>query len=116
MSALRTVAPVLLILAAALLRHDRRLIRRLRREGALSPETSVSLPPRNVIAQWRLKRLMGTGAVVRVRDTQRVYLDESAWRAFRSSRRRVALIMLGGVFAIWLAWWLGAASWFGPTR
>jgi hypothetical protein len=109
MSVLRTLSPALVIIAAALLRHDRRLIRRLRREGALSPETAVSLPPRNVIAQWRLKRLMGTGAVVRVRDTQRVYLDESAWRAFRSSRRRVALVLLGGVLAAWLVWW----AWFG---
>jgi hypothetical protein len=102
-SIVQALAPFSAILAAVILRTDRRIVGGLRERGALSPEHAVDLPPRNPVMRWRLERLIGRGAVART-DSGSVYLDESGWQAFRSWRRRRALtviaIMLPIVFLL----------------
>ena len=90
---LQAIAPFIAILAAVMLRTDRRIVRGLRERGALSPAHAVDLPPRNPMMRWRLARLIGRGAVART-DSGSVYLDERGWHALRSRRRRRALTII----------------------
>lgn len=91
---LQMLALVLAAFAVAILRVDRYIVRALRAEGALSPNRAVSFALGNPVTRWRLHRLVGRHAIVRVNDSDLLYLDETGWQAFRSWRRRRALHVL----------------------
>ena len=111
---LQSVTPLILVFAAIILGTDRRIIRALRENNATSPESGISLPPRNLIWRRRLRRLLGRGAVVRVDGTDLMYIDEMKWQAFRSWRRRrvvIALAILVPLFFL-VTWLMSSGSWF----
>ncbi len=85
------LALVLATLVVAILRVDRYIVRALRAEGALSPNRAVPFALGNPLTRWRLHRLIGRRAIIRVNDSDLLYLDESGWEAFRSWRRRRVL-------------------------
>ena len=60
---LQGVAILPILLAAAILRTDRRLVRKLRDAGALSAGAAIVFTPRNRLHRWRLTRLSRAGAV-----------------------------------------------------
>jgi hypothetical protein len=102
---LQAITPLPAIIAALIVGTDRRIVGKLRRENALSPESATVLPRRWGIWRWRIQRLIGRGALVRV-PPDRVYLDQAGWQAYRTSRRRRVLIILAIVlsfaaFAFW---------------
>ena len=111
---LRALSPLLLVVATIILGTDRRIIRLLRERNATSPDSGISLPPRSMIWRWRLRRLLGRGAVVQVDGTDRMYIDESRWQAFRSWRRRRLVVVLAIVIPLILliTWLASSGSWF----
>ena len=105
---LQGIAPFPALFAALIVGTDLRIVRRLRKQQALSPDTAVP-PPRAGfgIRRWRMQRLIGRGAVVQAQP-DRVYLDEAGWQAYRTSRRRRILIVLAIlvpviVYAMWMS-------------
>ena len=104
---LQGIAILPAIVAAAILRTDRRLVQTLRSASALSAAGAIVLAPRNTLHRWRLSRLSQVGAVHVGTTPGSVYLDESGWRAYRAKRRRRLLLVvfiLGSIIA--LAWYL----------
>jgi len=75
------------------------------------------LPPRNPIWRWRMRRLLGRGAIAQVEGTDRMYLDEIKWQAFRAWRRRRALTILAIVIPLTLliTYFSSRASWFSSN-
>ena len=111
---LQSLTPLFMILAVLILSTDRRIVRALRDQGAYTPESAVPLPPRNAIWRWRLRRLVGHRAVVRVDHGNLVYLDDAAWQEYRSWRRRRALTILAIVIPLLLllTWLASGTDWF----
>ena len=111
---LRAISPFFLVIAVLILSTDRRIIRALRANQATSPEAGILLPARNAIWRWRLRRLLRRGAVAQVEGSDRMYLDETKWQAFRAWRRRRALIILAIVIPLTLliTYFSSSASWF----
>ena len=111
---LRALSPFFLVIAVLILTTDRRIIRALREVQATSPDGGVPLQPRNAIWRWRLRRLLGHGAVALVEGTDLMYLDETKWQAFRAWRRRRALTILAIVIPLTLliSYFSSRASWF----
>jgi hypothetical protein len=104
---LQTTTLLPAIIAALIVGTDRRIVRSLKEQHALSPDAAVPLPEHGSIWRWRVHRLMGRGVLL-LAPTDRVYLDEAAWQAYRSSRRRRALIVLAillpvAVFLMWMS-------------
>lgn len=89
------------IVAAA----ETRLVNRLRKAGATSPETAVVLPRLQPLVRWQLSQLTSARAVVAV-VAEGQYLDETAYRLMR--RRRafravpLALVVAALVMAAYL--------------
>jgi hypothetical protein len=81
------------ILAALVLRTDRRLVAELEAAGALTPATAAALAPRRALVRWRLARLSRAGAIGHS-AAGGVYLDASGWAAYRRRRRRRVLLTL----------------------
>lgn len=91
---LRLLGPAGMLVAIAIVRTDRRMVRRLRDAGALSPERAVPVASGNALRRWRLARLVGGGALRREAGDC-YYVDEEGWRAYRRRRRvRVAVVLL----------------------
>jgi len=90
---LRSFTPFIAMIAVVIIGTDRRIVRTFRDTRATSPESGIPLTPRNPIWRWRLRRLVGRGAVVHV-DPDRWYLDETGWKAYRSWRRRRVVTVL----------------------
>ena len=63
---------------------ERRLVRRLREQGAVSPGAAEPLDGLSGLQRRRLPRLVARGHVREV-SPGRYYLDEDAWDAYRSS-------------------------------
>jgi hypothetical protein len=84
--------------AAAAQRAERRIIDTLRREGATRPDRAAPLDDLSVLEQRRLDRLVNARAV-RPAPGDRYWLDEEIYRAYRSDRRGLVLVMLGIVIA-----------------
>ena len=93
----RGVSAVAPIIAMAILRTDKRIVRTLRSAGADAPERAVPLTVRRPLGGWRLARLAGAGAIGQVGD--RYFLDLPGYAAFRQ-RRRLRLL---GALAVILA-------------
>lgn len=83
------VAPVI---AAAVGAARRRVVNKLRDRGATRPETAQPLEDLRRLERRMLTRLLDSGAVREVAPG-RYYLDEPAWEASQSFRRRLALII-----------------------
>ena len=96
------------LVAALILRTDRRLVAELRTLGALTPATATALAPRRALVRWRLARLSRAGVVGRG-VAGGVYLDAVGWAAYRQRRRRRVLLTLAVVLpvALAVAWALG---------
>ena len=114
---LQALTPFFAIIAVLILGTDRRIVRTLREHQAMSPDAAVPLPPRNVIWRWRLRRLLGHGAVAYAEGSDRIYLDETKWQAFREWRRRRALTILVIVvpLAFLITYCSSRASWFSSN-
>ena len=72
---------------------EQRLVKRLRREGAASPEGAVRLGPLRPPTRWVLKRLRERGAVGVV-EPGAVFLDEELLRNLKRRRARVAAVAI----------------------
>ncbi|HVS00345.1 MAG TPA: hypothetical protein VMW27_27205 [Thermoanaerobaculia bacterium] len=101
--------PIPSIIAAQIVRTDRKIVRDLRDAGATTSERATLLEPGRHLRRRRIKRLEGIGAVRRAGD--RYYLDEAAWEAYQSRRRRRILIaMILVVIAFLITVWLTSGS------
>ena len=69
------------IIAAA----ETRLVKRLRRAGATSPEAAVALPRLQPLVRWQLSQLTSARAVLAV-EPQGHYLDETGYRLMQRKR------------------------------
>ena len=107
---LQGIAPFPAIFAALIIGTDRRIIRALRAHHALSADSAIPLSRRGVLWRWRVRRLTRRGALVGA-PPDRVYLSETGWQAYRTSRRRRILIALAILLPI-VIWsiWLSARS------
>jgi hypothetical protein len=95
------------LIAAAIVRTDRRIQRDLLRAQAVSPDRAAAIDTRSPLVRWRLSRLTGAGAVHAV-ESARYYWDEAGWQQYRQRRRRRALIIFGTfAVAVALLWWRG---------
>ena len=82
------------IMAAAILATDKKIVRRLREAGATAPGLAVELDPPGPVGPARLRRMISVGAV-REAGSKRYYLDEQGYRAWRTVRRKRALVIFG---------------------
>jgi hypothetical protein len=91
---LKPLTPLFAVLAAAIVRTDRKIVRFLTDASATSADTAIPRPHwRNPIWRWRLERMEGAGAI-RQTSADKLYLDADGWAAYRASRRRRALVVL----------------------
>ena len=79
-------------------------MRRLRRARATEPARAVAFGNPNALVAWRLRRLLGAGALAMPVSGSYV-IDEPGWRAYRARRRRRALTVLAIGAAIFLVYW-----------
>ena len=108
---LQGIAILPALVAAAILRTDRRLVQTLRSASALSAAGAIVLAPRNTLHRWRLRRLAQVGAVHVGTTPGSIYLDESGWHAYRSMRRRrLLLVVLALVPIIALVWYVSQTA------
>ena len=84
---------------------EHRLIRRLRRAGAISAATAHELPELHGFERRRLEHLRDRSILVEPQPGL-FYLDEAAYTQLRLRRRRRALILLGAGFVAWALLWL----------
>ncbi len=104
----------MIVVAAVVLGTDRRIVRGLRDRNAQSPASAAVLAPGRRIWRWRLQRLLDHGAVVRVAATDRLYLDEARWQAYRALRRRRVLLAVAVALPllILISWLSSSGDWF----
>jgi hypothetical protein len=106
---LRIAATAAWVVVIALLASERRIVRALRRADATGPERAAPLTARTPVSRFRLRRLIGGGAVVAAGDG-RFYLDRHGFARYRRSRRRRALVMLSVALPlIALLWWMNGS-------
>ena len=70
-----------------------------RRAGALSAATAQSLEEVGIAENLTVRRLCKR-AVIREGSPGLFYVDEEVWRALRSTRKRMALLLLGSLLLI----------------
>ena len=97
------------IMAALILATDRKIVRRLREAGAVAPGLAVELDPPGPFGPARLRRMVTAGAVG-TSGANRYYLDEQGYRAWRSVRRKRALVVLAIMICVIAARADGRAS------
>ena len=104
---LQIIGALVPILAAVLLKTDRRIVRRLLDVGATSPQRAVMLRVPGPIGLMRLRRLTGAGAIVETAPGY-YFLAEPEWDAYRTRRRLRALAIVAIVVpaVLFLIWWL----------
>ncbi len=86
-------------IAAVMHRQEQDIVNGFRGVGATSPDRArdpQELGLRHQLAFDRLARR----AILRDAGDGRYYLDEPSWNAFRSMRRRMAIVMLVVIFAM----------------
>ena len=91
--------------AIAILRTDRRILRKLRNAGATEPAHAVTFGDPHALLAWRLRRLLDAGAVAMSAPGSYVIV-ESGWRAYRARRRRRILTVLAIVIPAFLVFWM----------
>ena len=80
---------------------ERRIVRRLREEGAVSPGAAEPLDELRGLQRRRLPRMIARG-IVREASPGRYYLDEDAWDSYRSQQLRLALALAGVMLLVGL--------------
>jgi hypothetical protein len=90
---LKAVAPLLSVVFAGLVASRRMLVRRFVRADATAPARSVDLPPQRRLGRYWLGRLQQAG-VLRALPSGGMWLDTEKWAAYRSVRRKRALLVL----------------------
>jgi hypothetical protein len=95
------------VIAAVIVRTDRRIQHDLLRAQAVSADRAAAIDARSPLVRWRLSRLTGAGAVHAV-ESARYYWDEAGWQQYRHQRQRRAVTIVGTlIVAVALLWWLG---------
>jgi hypothetical protein len=97
------------VAAAVIQRKEREIVDTFRGVGATSADRARDPDELSVTQHFAFKRLVDR-AVLRTTGDGKFYLDELSWNAFRSLRRRMALVMM--FIAIALVIVLGAAGAF----
>ena len=87
------------LFAALILRTDRRIVRTLRDEQALSPDRAFPFDPQNAFVRWRFRRLAFGGAI-RPAAQGRWYLDEAGLDNYRWARRKRLIAAAGVAIAV----------------
>lgn len=101
---LRIVATFGWLLAVAMLAAERRIVRRLRRAGATTPDRATTLALWSPVIRLRLARLVRSGAVISS-SADRFYLDPDGFARYRRRRRRRALTVLAVLLPLMGAFW-----------
>jgi hypothetical protein len=96
--------------AAVMIRKEKELVAHFRQAGATSPATAKSLSALRIDGEPFALRRLRRHAVIREGATGAWYVDEPSWEALRSSRRRMALLLL------FLAAMIGVAAFYASTR
>jgi len=102
---LQVITVLLGIVTTIVQRSERRVISALRSAGATSDTQAITRPAMSRLGRWQFRRLLRHGAVVEVGD-HHYCLDSSAYRSYRSARRRrgvVVALLLGATILI--AWY-----------
>ena len=99
MSALKLLAPLGPLIAAAIVGTDRAIIAHLRTAGAVTSDRATALQFRRPLAAWRIRRLVAAGAL-RSPSPDRYFLVEDGWRNYGRVRRRRALTMVSIAIAL----------------
>jgi hypothetical protein len=71
----------------------RRVVRRLEREGAVSPETAGSLADLSRIERGRLARLLELGAIHQTAPGS-YWLDRERYAVYADRKRRIAILVV----------------------
>ncbi len=74
--------------AAVLMGLEQKLLRQLKKQHAVSPESAIVLPSLSALSRWRYSILLRRGAVRHTAEG-RVYFDAASYRML--SRRRVGI-------------------------
>jgi hypothetical protein len=102
---LQVIAGVLGVAVTIIAAAETRLVKRLRRAGATSPEAAIALPRLKPLVRWQLSRLRSARVVVTV-EPQGQYLDEAAFRSLRRKRARRVVPMVLAAMAFVVAAYL----------
>ena len=105
---LRLTAGVLWLAVFSLIAAERRIVRRLRRSGAVDSASAASLSAWSPLIRLRLAWLLRSGAVVGT-AAGRYYLDDEGFARYRRRRKHRALTVLAVMLPLLgLAWWLSS--------
>ena len=94
-----------MLLAALILRTDRRIVRQLRQAEAISIDTAIPLGTSHILAGWRLNRLASAGAICQAQP-ERYYLEEAGYVAFRKRRRERVAVVICILTPLFLMMWV----------
>lgn len=106
---LRAISVLPVLLAALILRTDRRIVEQLRQANAHSMRSAIPLQVPPVLGGWRLHRLACAGAICLVQPDS-YYLEENGYTAYRQLRRRRVLLVISILIPLILTMWL----WLNP--
>ena len=95
---LKAAAPLLSAVIAGLVASRRMLVRRFVRADATAPARALDLPPQRRLGRYWLARLQEVG-VLQTLPSGGIWLDAERWAAYRSVRRKRALIVLAVALA-----------------
>lgn len=90
---LRPLTGVVFLGAIALRVSERRIVEALEAAGATEADRATGLTLSNPLRRWQFHRLLAAGAVGETMDA-RAYLNLPAYAAYRSRRRRRALLVI----------------------
>lgn len=85
--------------AMAMLVAEKRILRTLVSSGAVDEPSAIEYKPRTFLHTLRLNRLLGKGAVVRT-PSDKFFLDQTGYAAYRAGRRRRAIVIIGVVLLL----------------
>ena len=83
-----------------------RIMRRFREAGATDSESAQTLEEIGCQPSFLFSRFLRYGVLVEA-SGRRYYMDVEKERAFRTRRKRIVLLMLGVVLALWIVlYWI----------
>lgn len=87
------------IAAAGIIRKQKDIVAAFRTGGATSPKSANTTAALGIHQGFVFERL-GQRGVLKQASPERWYLDEARWEEHRSTRRRLALLMVGAILII----------------
>lgn len=84
---------------------EKRLLRRLRKVGAVDPTTAIPVERQNILVRWRIQQLVRSG-VLTATNPSTYYFDESSYSLLRTRRRKRALTVVGSILVLLLTYFL----------